>query len=159
MKNMKKRYAIFCLLLSSIVGCMSLNSSEHKICGTENLLVITSYGDYPNNRLVLRRDGTYTWRHFDRQNLTWQQLFSGNLKENESSDIEKQLKKASSGLHWKTTIKLKDEYGNEVEIEPFKVIRKNGCYVFDFSEFNSFTMSPDVIMAVLDKCEYNKVWR
>ncbi len=155
---MQRYFTVFCLLLSSLIaGCISNDLPKSDISSNEKLLVITSYTDFPNNRLLVYRNATYTWQHFDTENLTWQKLLSGNLEQSELANIEKQLVKSSSGLHWTRRTKVKDEFGKKVELETFKVVRKNNHFVYNFSELDSSTMAPDAIKVVLDKCDYIKV--
>lgn len=154
-----QRYLIAFFLLSAsfIMSCQSNDSSKPDASCNESLLVITSYIDFPNNRLTVIRNGTYTWEHFNTENLTWQTLLSGNLEQGELADIEKQLAKSTSGLHLTRQIKVKNQYGKEVELVVFKVVKENDHFIYNFSELDSSTMSPDVIKVVLDKCDYIKV--
>lgn len=154
-----QRYLIaFCLLSAIfIMSCQSNDSSKPDVSCNESLLVITSYIEFPNNRLTVIRNGTYTWEHFNTENLTWQTLLSGNLEQGELADIEKQLVKSTSGLHLTRRIKVKNQYGKEVELVISKVVRENDHFIYNFSDLESSTMWPDVIKVVLDKCDYIKV--
>ena len=122
-----------------------------------NLLTITAYGNTPMKRLLLQRNGTYVWQNFQIESSTWQTLFAGILEKSDLTEIEIQLRKASKELRFKRYMYVKDEYGNDVKLESFRVISKDGGYVFDYFSFDSFTKYPDVIMKVYDKCDYAKV--
>lgn len=149
--------SLICLCACVISGCDSSNSLKSDVSSNKTLLVITSYVDFPNNRLILYRDGTYNWKKFDKENYIWQDLLSGNLEQSELANIEKQLPKSSSGLHWTRQTEVKDEFGKKVELEIFRVVRKNDHFGYNFSELDSSTMSPEVIKVVLDKCGYIKM--
>jgi hypothetical protein len=89
--------------------------------------------------------------------LLWKKLITSNLEEGELLKIETQLYKYDSRFRWTKRTKVKDEYGEEVELKMFTVIKESNYFVYNFSELDSSTMAPDVIRTVLDKCDYINV--
>ncbi|NLW83506.1 MAG: hypothetical protein GXY41_03730 [Phycisphaerae bacterium] len=148
---------ILLLTCSFIAGCISNDLPKSDASSSEKLLVITSFTDFANCRLTLLRNGTFTWEHFDTERLLWKKLITSNLEEGELLKIETQLYKYDSRFRWTKRTKVKDEYGEEVELKMFTVIKESNYFVYNFSELDSSTMAPDVIRTVLDKCDYINV--
>jgi len=155
---MQSYLKLLCFLMSSlVVGCVSNDTSAPKISPDEKLLVLTSYVEYPNNRLILYHNGTYAWKHFDAEKLSWQNMLSGKLDASSLAEVERLLCKAPAEPRLTGQTKVKNEHGKEVDLKTFKVIRQNGHFIYNFSELNSFIFPPKAIKLALDKCNYIEV--